>query len=309
MLPRATLLIALVLPLPAAAQLFDQGRVPTRDFKSPDMAAQAGHGIESENLFGLTLGSDIDGPGSRAAALEINSRIGARSGRYAATGAKLEFAYGATEKLSIAGSVLAGWRNSSNVPGQSNLNAPTLNAIAFDGVGAELRWRFLERGPSPIGVTLHIEPSLRVVDERTGQRGLGWAFENRLIADTAIIPDKLFAAANLIYDIEAFRPKGSPQERASTAGVSTAMTYQVRPGLFLGADIRYLRAYEGLALDKFRGWAIFAGPTLFWHATDNIWLSATYAFQIAGRERGTTDTYDLGNFPRQMLKFKIGMEF
>lgn len=31
-----------------------------------------------------------------------------------------------------------------------------------------------------------------------------------------------------------------------------------------------------------------ARSTLFWHATD---------------------TYDLGNFPRQMLKFKIGMEF
>ena len=304
MLPRATLLSALLLPLPAAAQLFDQGRVPTRDFRSPDMAAQAGHGIESENLFGPTLGSDIDGPGSRAAALEINSRLGSRTGRTAATGAKLEFAYGATENLSIAASVLAGWRNSRNVPGQANLNA-----LAFDGVGAELRWRFLERGPSPVGLTLHIEPALRVTDERTGERGLGWAFENRLIADTALIPDKLFAAANLIYDVESFRPKGAPLERASTAGLSAAMTYQLRPGLFLGADIRYLRAYQGLALDKFRGWAIFAGPTLFWHATDNIWLSATYAFQIAGRERGSTETYDLGNFPRQMLKFKIGVEF
>lgn len=303
MLRRASLAL-LLFTTPAAAQLFDQGRVQTRDFKSPDMAAQAGHGIESENLFGLTLGSDIDGPGSRAAALEINSRIGARSGRYAATGAKLEFAYGATEQLSIAGSVLAGWRNSRNVPGQSNLST-----LAFDGVGGELRWRFLDRGPAPVGVTLHIEPSLRVTDERTGERGLGFAFENRLIADTAIIPDKLFAAADLIYDIESFRPKGGPQERASTAGISGAMTYQIRPGLFLGADIRYLRAYEGLALDKFRGWAVFAGPTLFWHATDNVWLSATYAFQIAGRERGSTETYDLGNFPRQMLKFKIGVEF
>ncbi len=304
MLPRATLLAALLLPLPATAQLFDQGRVPTRDFKSPDMAAQAGHGIESENLFGLTLGSDIDGPGSRAAALEVNSRIGARAGRYAATGLKLEFAYGATEQLSVAGSLLAGWRNSRNVPGQADLNA-----FAFDGVGAELRWRFLERGPSPVGLTLHIEPSLRVTDERTGERGLGFAFENRLIADAAIIPDKLFAAVNLIYDVEAFRPKGAPQERASTAGLSGALTYQLRPGLFVGADIRYLRAYEGLTLEKFRGWAIFAGPTLFWHATDNVWLSATYAFQIAGRERCSTDTYDLGNFPRQMLKFKIGVEF
>jgi hypothetical protein len=303
---RHLLLPALLAVAPATvqAQTFDQGRIETRPHLNPDMAAQAEHGIESENLFGLTLGSDIDGAGSRAAALEVNGRIGARSGRYAAIGTKLEFAYGATENLSIAGSVLAGWRNSRNVPGQSNLNA-----LAFDGVGAELRWRFLERGPSPVGLTLHIEPSLRVADERTGERGLGWAFENRLILDTALVPDRLFAAANLIYDIEAFRPKGAPQERASTAGLSAALTYQLRPGLFLGADIRYLRAYEGLALERYRGWAVFAGPTLFWYATENVWLSATYAFQLAGREHGVAATYDLGNFPRQMLKFKIGMEF
>lgn len=305
MSPRAVLLTAaLVFPLPAAAQIFQQGPVPTRAHQSPDMAAQAGHGIESENLFGLTLGSDIDGPGSRAAALEINGRIGARAGRYRAFGFKGEYAYGATENLSIAGSVLAGWRNSANVPGQSDLNA-----FDFDGIGAELRWRFLERGPSPIGLTLHIEPALRVTDERTGKRGLGYAFENRLIADTALVPDKLFAAANLIYDIESFRPKGSPVENASTIGLSGALAYQLRPGLFLGADLRYLRAYEGLAADRYRGWAVFAGPTLFWHLADTVWLSATYAFQLAGREQGVTQAYDLGNFPRQMLKFKIGVEF
>ena len=302
---RALLLAAaLLLPLPAAGQVFQQGPVPAREHSSPDMAAQAGHGLESENLFGLTLGSDIDGQGSRAAALEVNGRIGARSGRYSALGFKGEFAYGATESLSVAGSILAGWRNSANVPGQANLNA-----FAFDGIGTELRWRLLERGPAPIGLTLHIEPSLRVTDERTGERGLGYAFENRLIADAALVPDKLFAAANLIYDIEAFRPNGAAQERASTLGVSTALTYQLRPGLFLGADIRYLRAYEGLAADRYRGWALFAGPTLFWHATETVWISATYAFQLAGREQGIPQTYDLGNFPRQMLKLKIGMEF
>ena len=305
-MPARPLLLAaaLLAPLPAAAQLFQQGPVPARTHTSPDMAAQSGHGIESENLFGLTLGSDIDGPGSRAAALEVNGRIGARAGRYSALGFKGEFAYGATENLSVAGSILAGWRNSANVPGQT-----TLNAFAFDGIGTELRWRFLERGPSPIGLTLHIEPSMRLTDERTGERGLGYAFENRLIADTALIEDKLFAATNLIYDIEAFRPKGAAQERASTIGLSAALTYQLRPGLFLGADIRYLRAYEGLAADRYRGWAIFAGPTLFWHATETVWISATYAFQLAGREQGTPQTYDLGNFPRQALKLKIGIEF
>jgi len=300
----ALLLLSAPASAPTSAQVFDQGRVEPRTFRSPDMAAQAGHGIESENLFGLTLGSDLDGAGATAAALEINSRIGARGGRYAATGAKLEVSRGVTDNFAAALAVLGGWRNIRNVPGMTDLNA-----LAFDGLGGELRWRFLERGPSPVGLTLHVEPALRLVDERSGERGMGWSFENRMIIDAALVPDKLFAAANLIYDIEAFRPRGSPQERASTAGLSAALSYQVRPGLFLGADIRYLRAYEGLALDRFRGWAVFAGPTLFWHATDSVWVSGTWAFQLAGREQGVPNPYDLGNFPRQMVKLKIGVEF
>ena len=102
------LLLATAAAAPATAQVFDQGRVETRAFRSPDMAAQAGHGIASENLFGLTLGSDIDGAGSRSGAVEINGRIGARAGHYAAFGSKLEFAHGATDLLSVAASPLAG---------------------------------------------------------------------------------------------------------------------------------------------------------------------------------------------------------
>lgn len=51
------------------------------------------------------------------------------------------------------------------------------------------------------------------------------------------------------------------------------------------------------------------GPTLFWHLGESTWILAAYAFQIAGREQGVSNTYDLSNFPRQMLKFKIGVEF
>ncbi len=304
-MPARTLLFAALLaPLPAAAQIFQQGPVPARTHTSPDMAAQSGHGIESENLFGLTLGSDVDAAGSRAIAVELNGLIGARTGRYRALGAKTEFAYGATSNLSVSGSILAGWRTRANIPGQANLDT-----TASDGIGGEIRWRFLDRNTDPVGLTLHLEPSLRLADERSGERGSGWGSENRLILDRTVLPDRLFAAANLIYDIESFRPRGSPTERASVLGISTAASYQVHPGLFLGADIRYLRAYEGLAADRYRGWATFAGPTLFWHATDSLWISATYAFQIAGREQGVPQTYDLGNFPRQVFKLKIGMEF
>jgi hypothetical protein len=303
-LRHAALLLPLLAATPALGQVFDQGSVETRPFRSAEMEAQVGHGIETENMFGFTLGSDVDPKGSRAIALEAIGGIGARTGRYGAVGGKLEFTYGATDNVSVSGSLLGGWRNIANVPGMANLNA-----LAFDGVGGEVRWRFIDRKDGPFGLTLHIEPALRNTDEITGERGQGWSFENKLILDKGFMNDKLFVATNIIYNLESFRPSGNPLEQASTAGLSGALSYQVAPGLFVGADVRYLAAFQGLAFDRYAGWAMFMGPTMFWHFSDRAWLSATYVFQVAGHELGVSNMYNLGDFTRQAFRFKIGLEF
>jgi hypothetical protein len=112
----------------------------------------------------------------------------------------------------------------------------------FNGFGAELRWRLARRAPNAFGVTLHFEPSVQRVDELTGLRGTRRGSENKLILDRELIPDRLFAAFNLIYELERMRENGSPAwEDGSKVGVAAAATVQIAPKFFLGGEVRYLR--------------------------------------------------------------------
>src|SRR4051795_2341414 len=71
-------------------------------------------------------------------------------------------------------------------------------------------------------------------------------------------------------------------ERSSNFGVSGALAFQALPNLFLGAEVRYLRGYEGLALQHFRGEAVFIGPMLYAKLSDHLALSAVFSTQVAG---------------------------
>jgi hypothetical protein len=303
--PASLFLAAALLASPSAAQIFEQGPVEIREFRNPNLAPPlAAHGIETENMFGFTLGSDTDEAGSFGVALESVTRFSRRAGAYTAMGSKLEFAYGLTDNLSVSASLLAGYRAISNADDFANTRR-----FRFDGIGGEIRWRILPRGPSPVGVTLHLEPAFRLADEVSGEGGRGFASENKLILDTALVPDQVFAALNVIYDFEAFRPRGSPSERASAFGVSGALAVQVAPQLFLGGELRYLRAYEGLGLNRYQGHGLFVGPTLFWHFSDAGWMSLAFNTQLAGRANNVPRSLDLENFTRHGLRFKIGMHF
>jgi len=295
----------LLAPIAAAAAIFDQGPIEPRAFRNPTLAAQAlATGIETESLFGFTLGSDVDSAGSRGLALETVLGLGRHTGHYTAAGTKLEASYGASDTVSVSLGLLAGWRDIRAVSGID----PT-NTVRFDGIGTELRWRLLNRETAPVGLTLHIEPSWRLQDEASGEPGHGIGSENKLILDQALIPGRLYGALNLIYDVEQFRPRGGSTERASTAGIGAALTLQVSKGLFLGAELRHLRAYDGIALDRYRGQATFAGPTLFWTISPALWLSASLNLQVAGGEAGAGHALDLTHFNRTQARIKIGTEF
>ena len=309
-LAATTLLLAAAIP--ARAQIFLQGPVETRGYRNPNLAPPAhDHGIETENMFGFTLGSDTDEAGSKTIASENVVRFGYRSGRYTGFGTKLEFANGVTDNFAASFSLLGGYRMVRNVP-----DLPNIDSSRFDGIGMEFRWRLLDRKTSPFGLTLHVEPALRMADEVSGQRGLGFASENKLIIDRELIKDTLFGTFNLLYDIETFKTYNEAiTERASAFGFSTALSVQVAPKLFLGGELRYLRAYEGLALNRFQGHAVFVGPTMFWHITDNAWISFALNAQVAGRAQmvgqalGDNRRLDLVNFNRYQARLKVGMEF
>lgn len=303
---RIGLLAAMALaPATLAAQTFDQGPVTTRAHRNQALAAANAHPVETENLFGFTLGSDIDEAGTLGFAIESVAGFGRRDGRYAAANTKLEFSWAATSNLSASFSLLGGAWNIANNPA-----LPDTYAMRFRGVGGELRWRWLDRDQDRFGVTLHLEPSMTMADEVTGEAGTGYASENKLIIDTMLMHDRVWAAINLIYDVESFRPwSGGKTEEASVGGISGAVTARVTDSLFLGAEIRYLTAFEKLLLGRQSGRALYVGPTGFWRISDNAWLAASWNIQVAGHANEEPRRLDLTNFSRQLVRLKLGFEF
>jgi hypothetical protein len=310
-----------------------KGRGPAGAEKDDD------EGVETENLFGFTLGSDTEEAGSKGVSSENVARLGKR-GTYRALDQKLEFEFGATDNLSLSFALLGDYHHVRSVPGLDDVSG----RYAFNGFGGELRWRFLDRKTSPFGLTLHLEPSVARIDEGSGQAGRKLGSENKLIFDRELIPDTLFGAVNLIYDVERVkeRRENFVAAREAAAGIGAALSYRLTDNLFMGAEARYLRAYEGFSLKKWQGQALYLGPTLFATFLENGTISAAWNVQVAGREAidraeraeafaeyaeateaalaagealpaapefGRRGRRDLVNFERHQLRLKVGFSF
>lgn len=317
---------------PASAQFFEEKfgneRVETRDFRNPEVkraaeARPAGghaghnhgpggheHGIETENLFGFTLGSDTEHKGAKGVAIENIMRFGKRETHYTALGQKLEFAYGITDNFSASLALLGDYHRIKEKTAFVGTVGDVKGRYLFNGFGGEIRYRFLDRKTSPFGLTLHLEPSIAFSDEASGLKGRKYGSENKLIFDQEIIKDKLFIAFNLTQEMEVVKERGAGAwERGSVVGASLAATYQVLPNIFLGAETRYLRSYDALRLKTYNGDAWYVGPTFSARFAENCWISVAYSGLVGGHAKGSSQKLDLGNFERHQIRLKAGMEF
>jgi hypothetical protein len=132
----------------------------------------------------------------------------------------------------------------------------------------------------------------------------------KLVADTELIANRLYAAINLIYEPEIAKPSGSDMwERASSAGVALGFAYRITPTFALGVGAEYDRAYDGLALQTLTGEALFVGPTMQINFTRKILLAAAFSAQVAGRAVDDPRALDLTNFSRYRANLKLEFEF
>ena len=153
-----------------------------------------------------------------------------------------------------------------------------------------------------------VEPHWGFADEMSGAPADQQRAAFRLLADRELIPGRLFAALNVIYEPEQTRLRGSGETlRDSTLGVSAALAMQVMPGVFIGAEARNLRHYDGLGLDGFAGQALYIGPTLYATFAERYFISAAWNVQVWGAVRGTSGALDFDNFERHQVKLRVGL--
>ena len=262
--------------------------------------------VETEDIFGFSVGTDILAQGKFETSLEGVGTFGRRGGLYRVGLLTGTLAFAPVDRLSLEFGATGTRVRIRDVPGLNDRDTSGLSSIS-----TEIKWQIVKRDEqSPFGLTFVAEPTVGFMDEESGERGRNYDIEMRLAADTAVIRDKVFAGVNLIYEAERFRPRGfEPVERSSEIGLSGALAFQAAPNLFIGGEMRYRRAYEGLALQDFQGHALFLGPTLFSKVGEHLSISAAWSAQVAGHAVGVPGRLDLENFSRHEAKLKLSYEF
>lgn len=258
--------------------------------------------IDTDHLFVFSQGTDIGDVGTIELESEANARFGKRGDRYVAYTQELEAGYIPVKNLHVfVGGSLA-YFDIAGVPGFDDRQR-----LSFNELEAEVRYRVMDRARSPFGLAVQVQPGWAVIDERSGEPGDSYGIAFSLLADKEIVEGRVVAAVNIGYKLETARENGS-WEKESALWISGSLMTRVRPGLFLGADVRHLRQYEGLGLDSRVGQATFLGPSLCWKP-GKITVRAGWSTQVAGDARGLPGSLDLTNFERNQAKLSVGFSF
>ena len=261
--------------------------------------------IETEHLFGFTIGSDTGDVGEREIEGSVTGRFAKRTGTYDAASSTMsaEFVPIPNLRTEFTGSVV-----SYDVAGVSGFADQRYNA--FGGLSADIRYKILDRATAPFGFAIGAEPHWGRADDITGAPVSQYGADFVAAADWELIPDRVVAAFNLLYQPETERSKPiGTWSQQSIAGVAMGVMAQVKSGIFVGGEARYLRQYDGFGLDTLAGQGFFIGPTIYFKLSDRAWIAAAWSAQVAGQATTVAGSLDLVNFERRQARLLFGVSF
>jgi hypothetical protein len=261
--------------------------------------------VDTEHLFGFIEGADIGGKGERELVIDSTLRAGKSTGSFASTASELEFKYTAFQNFRIAGAATLAYCDIAGVTGINDARRAAVQSLSFDA-----RFRLLDRADAPLGLTLSVAPHWGSVDETSGVRVDHFGTEVQLLSDRELKPDRLVGAVNFHFANDRARLLASDGlEHDSLLGAGVALATQIMPGVWLGAEARYLRDYSGAALNAFSGQALYVGPTFYARLGSKAFMSAAWDVQVWGGATTAPGALDLTNFDRHQAKVRFGFEF
>jgi hypothetical protein len=261
--------------------------------------------LETKYIFGFTTGSGIGLEGEKEFTVDSIGRFGKRDGHYAATETKYEFEFTPSQFIQIEFGALGSTHDIGGVTGLDDRSQ-----TALGGAFAELRYLAIERtSNNPLSVTLAVEPTVRRIDETSGERVRNFEFETTVNADLELLKNRLFAGVNLLYEPEVTQTVIGDTQREATFGGSAALSFRVASNVVLGGEAWYLRHYDAANLTAFTGDTVMLGPSLFIRFTPKMFMTAAWNTQVWGREVGNPVALNLSEFQRNRAKLKFAWEF
>src|SRR5215472_770657 len=293
-LSRAILLIVLAVLVATSSARGDPG-------KRADKTGE----VDTEHMFGFTEGSDIGEAGEKELETDSTGRFGKLGGSYNNVATTLEAKYSFSDYFRLSADATVAYYDTKRVDGIDDRRQGAVQSVSFDA-----RYRVFDREHAPFGLTLSVEPHWGFTDEMSGEPADQYGAQVRVIADRELIAGRLFAAFNIIYEPEQKRLRASGETlRESMLGIGAALAMQVMPNVFIGAEARNLRHYDGLGLNAFAGQALYVGPTLYATFGGGYFLSAAWNVQVWGATAGSSGALDLVNFDRYQAKLRVGVVF
>jgi len=278
--------------------------IATSPIRADSIKAPAGS-IDTEHLFGFVEGADTGNKGEREVVIDSSSRVGRSAGSFASMASEIEFKYTAFQNFRISGAATLAYYDLAGVTGIEDARRAAIQSLSFDA-----RFRVLDRGHAPFGMTLSVSPHWGLVDETSGVRTDHFGTEIRLLADRELEPDRVVGAANLLFANDRARLLASDGvEHESLLGAAAALAAQIMPGVWMGAEARYIRDYSGAALNAFSGQALYVGPTFNTRLGSSAFMSAALDVQVWGGAAAASGALDLTNFERFQAKVRFGFEF
>src|SRR5262249_13202971 len=266
----------------------------------PGKRADKTGGVDTEHMFGFTEASDIGAAGEKELETDSTGRFGKLGGSYNNVATALEAKYSFSDRFRPSAVATVAYYDITGVDGIDDRRQGALQSVSFDA-----RFRLFDREHAPFGLTLSVEPRRGFTDEMSGAPGDQYGADVRVLADRELIPGRLFAAFNVRYEPAQTRLRASGETlRESTLGIGAALAMQVMPSVFVGAEVRSLRHYEGLGLNDFAGQALYIGPTLYATFGEHYFISAAWNVQVWGAVAGSSGALDLVNFERHLLKLR-----
>jgi hypothetical protein len=261
-------------------------------FQHTDAAENAK--IDTESLFSFLIGTDIGEVGEKELESETRAALGKGAGFYGGLFQRLSVEYTPADNVRLEFGATGASHRIVGVPGLEDLRRGSLQSTSL-----ELRYRFLNRDNAGVGLTVLAEPALGFNDETSGQRVDQYNSSFALLLDGQIGRGGV-GVLNLAYEPQVTRDRTQGEwSRSSTFEISSGFMQRIQSSFFVGAELRYLRAYEALTLSSFSGHAVFVGPALFYRPNDDWRISAGSSTQIAGhKEPNRPSSYATSAEPR-----------
>jgi hypothetical protein len=261
--------------------------------------------VDTQFIYGFTQGSDVGSVGEKEIESETIGRFGKADGSYAAVTSQLRIEFTPSANFRFEVGALFDYHAIAGVSGLDDRNA-----IQFGGFAVEGRYRLLDRRTAPVGLTVGVEPHWTRVDDTTGELVTNYGADFLLVIERELVEDRVFVAANLLYDPEwTYRYATDQWQRQSTLGMSVGVTTQVEEGVFIGAEAHYLRLHDGIGFDGLSGEALFVGPTAYARLSPRFAVSAAWSIQVAGQASDVAGPLNLRDYERHQARLRFEYTF